>query len=76
MIMAWIILGILAVMLIYQTIKWGVIYNFRQKNKALSAKELEKLAQDLYWDLDDFGWDWRKAIEYQTAVEMLKEKCD
>ena len=74
MIMGFIILSILALMLIYLAVKGAVIYNFRRKNKSLSTEELNDLKQNLYWDLDDFGYDWVKAQQYRTAIKMLKER--
>ena len=72
MIMGFIILGVVAV---YLAIRAVVVYRFCSKNKNLSDKELEDLADDLYFDLDDFGWSWwRKAVEYHTAMEMLKKR--
>ena len=69
--MGFIILGVVAVYLVIRAV---VVYRFRSKNKNLSDKELKDLAADLYFDLDDFGWSWKKAVEYRTAVEMLKER--
>ena len=69
-----IILSILGVVLVFFAIRLMIVYNFRTKNQHLSDKELKDLASDLYFDLDDFGWSWWKAVEYRTAIEMLKER--
>lgn len=69
-----IVLSILVVVLVFFAIRLMIVFNFRSKNQHLSDKELKDLAADLYFDLDDFGWSWRKALEYRTAVEMLKER--
>jgi hypothetical protein len=74
MIIGYFILSISAIVLIYLIVRFAFVFHFRKKNKNLSNKELNDLKQDLYWDLDDFGWDWRKAIEYRKALKMLKER--
>ena len=74
MIMGYIILGVLAIALGYQVTKGVVVYNFRRQNKNLSDAELKNVAQKLYDVLDDYAWEWRTAVEYQTALEMLQER--
>lgn len=74
MIFGYIILGLALVVIGYQTAKEAVTYHFRKQNANLSDAELKRVAQKLYDVLDDYGWEWRTALQYRTALKMLQER--
>ena len=74
MIVPCIILVALAIAIIYYSFKAVIVCTFRQMAEKLSDEELKELRQDLYDELDDYGWNWRTAVKYQTAMRMLQER--
>ena len=76
MVLGYIIVIVLALVFAYYVTEWVVSYNFKQKFKDLTDDELKHVAQNLYDTLDDYGWNWRTAVEYRTAVKWLKERTE
>ena len=74
MILAYIILGIIGLILVVIGGEQVYCWRYRQKVKRLNDKNLQIVTRDLYDELDDHGWSWSKALRYRTAEKELHKR--